>query len=70
MSLNVFGEPMIACSSDPLTGYFRDGFCHCQDDDRARPCETAALDRSPIAGLAVQTDPGFRHPVRGDDGDL
>ncbi len=33
MAFNVFGEPIIPCSTDPLTGFFRDGFCHCQDDD-------------------------------------
>jgi uncharacterized protein (DUF2237 family) len=24
---NVFGEPLVPCSFDPLTGYFRDGCC-------------------------------------------
>ncbi|NVJ59393.1 MAG: DUF2237 domain-containing protein [Gammaproteobacteria bacterium] len=24
---NVFGEPLVACCFDPLTGYFRDGYC-------------------------------------------
>jgi uncharacterized protein len=33
MALNVFWETMISCSTAPLTGYFRDGFCHCQDDE-------------------------------------
>ena len=27
-SLNVFGEPLQACSHDPLTGFFRDGCCN------------------------------------------
>ena len=31
--LNVFGEPLIACSRDPETGFFRDGHCHtCPED--------------------------------------
>lgn len=27
-NVNVFGEPLITCSNDPLTGYFRDGCCN------------------------------------------
>ncbi len=30
---NVFGEPLVACSFAPLTGYFRDGCCKTADDD-------------------------------------
>ncbi len=26
--LNVFGEPLHICSLDPLTGYYRDGYCN------------------------------------------
>ena len=25
--LNVLGTPLVACCLDPLTGYFRDGYC-------------------------------------------
>ena len=25
---NIFGEPLIACSNEPLTGFFRDGCCN------------------------------------------
>jgi hypothetical protein len=25
--LNVFGEPLIGCCSDPMTGFYRDGYC-------------------------------------------
>jgi uncharacterized protein (DUF2237 family) len=32
-SVNVLGEPLIACSSDPLTGYFRNGACDTCDQD-------------------------------------
>ena len=32
-ALNVLGEPLIACSYDPLTGYFRDGCCNTREDD-------------------------------------
>lgn len=27
-ALNVLGTPLLACSFDPLTGFFRDGCCH------------------------------------------
>lgn len=27
-SLNVFGEKLISCSDEPLTGFFRDGCCN------------------------------------------
>jgi uncharacterized protein (DUF2237 family) len=32
-SLNIFGEPLEACSSDPLTGYFRNGACDTCNED-------------------------------------
>lgn len=32
-SVNVLGEPLTACSRDPMTGFFRDGHCNtCQED--------------------------------------
>ena len=33
IALNVFGEPLIPCSFDPLTGLFRDGCCKTNDED-------------------------------------
>ncbi|GAB5448086.1 DUF2237 family protein [Gymnodinialimonas sp.] len=33
-SLNVFGEALQMCSSDPLTGFFRDGACETCAEDR------------------------------------
>lgn len=33
-SINVFGEPMIACSEAPVTGYFRDGCCNTDATDQ------------------------------------
>ena len=32
--LNVLGQPLQACSYDPLTGYFRDGCCRTDEQDR------------------------------------
>jgi len=33
VALNVFGEPLIPCSFDPLTGFFRDGCCKTNEED-------------------------------------
>ncbi len=33
-SKNVFGEPLIACSTNPMTGFFRDGCCNTNHQDR------------------------------------
>nr|WP_034348777.1 DUF2237 domain-containing protein [Noviherbaspirillum massiliense] len=30
---NVFGQPLVPCSFEPLTGYFRDGCCKTNADD-------------------------------------
>ena len=30
---NIFGEPLICCCNDPLTGYYRDGFCKTDETD-------------------------------------
>lgn len=32
-SVNVFGEPLLSCSEDPLTGFFRDGCCNTNAQD-------------------------------------
>ncbi|TQV84449.1 DUF2237 family protein [Aliikangiella coralliicola] len=32
-SLNVFDEPLIPCSEDPVTGFFRDGCCNTSKHD-------------------------------------
>lgn len=32
-SVNIYGDPLIACSSDPITGFYRDGSCNtCEQD--------------------------------------
>ncbi len=30
---NVLGQPLESCSTDPLTGFYRDGCCHTGSDD-------------------------------------
>lgn len=34
--LNVFGDPLQPCSSSPLTGFYRDGFCSTGPEDAGR----------------------------------
>ena len=34
-SLNVLGTPLSPCSTDPMTGWFRDGCCNTDTDDKA-----------------------------------
>jgi uncharacterized protein len=33
---NVFGEPLVPCSFDPMTGFFRDGCCRTDASDHGR----------------------------------
>lgn len=30
---NVLGTPLVPCSTEPMTGFFRDGCCNTDDDD-------------------------------------
>ena len=32
-NVNIFGEPLMECSTNPLTGYFRDGCCNTDASD-------------------------------------
>ena len=36
VELNVLGGPLQPCSTDPLTGFYRDGFCASGPDDLGR----------------------------------
>jgi len=31
---NIFGQPLISCSIEPITGYFRDGCCNTDKTDQ------------------------------------
>ena len=42
---NVFGFPLESCSSDPLTGFFRDGCCRTGPKDRGRHVVCARVTR-------------------------
>ena len=45
LSVNVLGQPLAACSVDPVTGFFRNG-----------ACDTCAEDRGSHTVCAVMTD--------------
>ncbi len=34
MANNIFGEPLISCSTSPMTGFFRDGCCKTDEMDQ------------------------------------
>lgn len=34
MTINVLGTPLKICSTNPVTGYFRDGCCNTDESDR------------------------------------
>ena len=36
VNLNVFGQPLVPCSFDPLTGFYRDGCCKTDENDHGR----------------------------------
>lgn len=42
-SINVLGEPLMACSDAPVTGFFRDGHCNTCREDRGSHTVCAQL---------------------------
>ena len=42
-NLNVLGGELIECSTDPLTGFFRDGYCHTGGGDHGLHCICAVV---------------------------
>lgn len=45
-ALNVLGEPLQACSFDPLTGFFRDGCCNTDHQDHGTHVVCARMTES------------------------
>ncbi len=41
--LNVLGEPLEICCLNPVTGYYRNGFCQTDESDRGRHVVCATL---------------------------
>lgn len=44
-AMNVLGAPLVPCSYDPLTGYFRDGCCHTDEQDHGTHVICARMTR-------------------------
>ncbi|WP_444937036.1 DUF2237 family protein [Microbulbifer sp. JMSA004] len=42
-SVNVFGDPLVPCSLDPKTGFFRDGCCNTCNEDLGSHTVCAAV---------------------------
>jgi len=42
-SKNILGTPLQTCSTDPMTGWFRDGCCETQASDRGRHLVCAVM---------------------------
>jgi len=54
---NVYGETLIGCCTEPMTGYFRDGYCR-----------TASIDRGTHVVCAVMTEAFLNYTkTRGND---
>jgi hypothetical protein len=67
-SLNVSGGPLAPCSSDPVTGFFRDGHCNTCAEDRGSHTVCAVMTEEFLAlskylGNDLSTPrPEFRFP--------
>ena len=48
-SLNVLGEPLALCGSDPVTGFFRDGHCNTCAADQGSHTVCAVMTREFLA---------------------
>ena len=46
INLNVFGEKLEICSCDPLTGWFRDGYCNFDDNDTGNHTVCCVMDEN------------------------
>ena len=67
---NLFGKPLEICSNDPITGYYRDGYCRTGPGDRGKHTVCAKvtnefLDFSASKGNNLKkssgTFPGLKH---------
>jgi uncharacterized protein (DUF2237 family) len=44
--LNIFGEKLVACGLEPMTGYFRDGCCRTDESDEGRHTVCAQMNEA------------------------
>ncbi|OHV09981.1 DUF2237 family protein [Kushneria phosphatilytica] len=45
-AFNVLGEPLQECCHDPVTGFYRDGFCHTGSEDAGEHVVCAVMTES------------------------
>lgn len=53
-ALNVLGKPLVPCSYDPLTGYFRDGCCNTDEQDQGSHVICAKMTQASLDFLLAQ----------------
>ncbi|WP_461587248.1 DUF2237 family protein [Winogradskyella sp.] len=49
MANNVYGKPLISCCTNPMTGYFRDGFCRTMPQDTGTHVVCAVVTKELLA---------------------
>jgi uncharacterized protein len=65
-SLNVLGQPLAPCSTDPLTGFFRNGACDTCAEDRGSHTVCAVMTAEFLAfSKYVGNDLSTAHPAYG-----
>ena len=68
-SLNVLGQPLHSCSHEPLTGWYRDGCCNTDDNDRGSHTVCARVTQDFLDYLKGQgNDLMTPHPQHGFPG--
>lgn len=68
-SINVLGEALQPCSTDPMTGYFRDGACNTCSEDRGSHTVCALMTAEFLAySKYVGNDLSTPRPEFGFDG--
>ena len=46
LALNVLDQPLQVCSESPLTGFFRNGYCQTESEDRGQHTVCAVVDNA------------------------
>lgn len=66
---NVLGEPLDLCSCQPLTGWFRDGYCHGDPGDQGRHTVCCVVSEAFLSySKALGNDLSTPHPAYGFPG--
>ena len=69
MNKNIFGEPLITCSTKPLTGFFRNGCCDTDDSDSGMHTVCIIVDKEFLLfSKAIGNDLSTSLPHFGFDG--